>query len=338
MKKIILLTALVVFIAVSAFTVNSSIPYMVPKGWPQPVYNFKANPLSANKIALGRKLFFDPLLSQDNSISCGSCHLPQTGFTHIDHDVSHGIYNRIGTRNSLALINLAWQKELMWDGAIHSLDVQSLAPITNHNEMDETIENVVLKLSAIPAYKQLFSKAFGDSIITGQHTLQALSQFMLTLVSNNAKYDKVMRNEAGISFNKYEAKGYELFKANCASCHTEPLFTNNSFMNNGLPADTMFNDIGRAKITGNLLDAGKFKVPTLRNIEVTYPYMHDGRFRSLQMVLFHYTNGIHQSNTLAPQLKVAIILSEEDKISIIAFLKTLTDESFLNNPQNQFIP
>lgn len=338
MKKRVIIACCVLAVVVCSFTIQQTIPFVAPPEWPKPEYHFEANPLTAEKIALGRKLFFDPVLSKDNTISCSSCHLPQTAFTHIDHSLSHGIQNRIGTRNSPALMNLAWSKEFMWDGAIHHLDVQSLAPITNHDEMDETMENVVQKLKAIPQYNTLYAAAFVDSAITGQHTLQALSQFMLTLVSKDSKYDKVMRKEAGASFNEYESKGYELFKANCASCHREPLFTNNAFENNGLPIDTTLNDIGRAKITHNEKDIGRFKTPTLRNIEVTYPYMHDGRFRSLQMVLFHYTEGIRGNTKVSPQLQKGITLREDDKRNLIAFLKTLTDEQFLHNPQNQFQP
>jgi cytochrome c peroxidase len=231
-------------------------------------------------------------------------------------------------------MNLAWSKAFMWDGAVNHLDVQSLAPISNHDEMDENIANVVRKLQASPAYRGMFSAAYGDSTVTGEHTLKAISQFMLTLVSSDSKYDKVQRGEA--SFSEYEAKGYSIFKSNCASCHKEPLFTNGAFENNGLPVDTTLNDWGRAALTHKAADSLKFKVPTLRNIEVSYPYMHDGRFRSLQMVLFHYTEGIVHTPTISSQLGRKILLSEDDKRSLIAFLKTLTDEAFLHNPSYQY--
>ncbi len=309
--------------------------FVVPKNFPKPVYDFSNNPLSANKIALGKALFYDPILSKDNTISCSSCHLSYTAFTHTDHNLSHGIDNRIGTRNAPALMNLAWNKYFMWDGAVHHLDMQALAPISNHNEMDETIENVVIKLQHNNKYKQLFYKAFNDSNATGEHTLKAIAQFMVTLISANSKYDKVTRKEAGFSFTDNEQKGYNLFKTHCSSCHTEPLFTNNEFENNGLKPDTFLNDIGRARISQNSNDSFKFKVPSLRNVELSYPYMHDGRFPNLQMVLFHYTEDIYQSTTLSPQLKNKIILSESDKNNLIAFLKTLTDEEFLENPKFQ---
>jgi cytochrome c peroxidase len=199
--------------------------------------------------------------------------------------------------------------------------------------MDESLANVVRKLQRRQEYTELYKAAFGDTIITGEHTLKAMAQFMLTLVSAESKYDKVQRGEA--TFNEWEAKGYTLFKANCASCHKEPLFTNEAFENNGLELDTTLNDYGRIKRTHRSSDSLKFKVPTLRNVEVSYPYMHDGRFRNLQMVLFHYSSGIHQSPTLARELQHSIVLSEDDKRNLIAFLKTLTDEGFLHNPSFQ---
>lgn len=305
----------------------------VPKNWPKPVYDFRKNPLDKTKIALGRQLFYDPILSRDNQISCASCHLQQTGFTHVDHALSHGIEDRIGTRNSPVLINLAWSNLFMWDGAVNHLDVQALAPIENHLEMDEKIANVVKKLQQSKKYRALFFDAYGDSLATGERTLKAISQFMLTLVSTNSKYDQVMRKEKGVQFTADEQKGYTLFKAHCASCHTEPLFTNGKFENNGLIPDSLLNDKGRMAVTGRAADSLRFKVPTLRNIERSYPYMHDGRYRNLQMVLFHYTNSIHVSPTLSKQLQQPIVFDEQDKRSIIAFLKTLTDNSFLSNPE-----
>jgi cytochrome c peroxidase len=333
MKKLAILLAVAISAAVCSFR-SADTAFNTPKGWPVPVYDFKANPLSPEKIALGRSLFHDPLLSRNNTISCASCHLPNTAFTHIDHDLSHGIEGRIGRRNSPALMNLAWSKAFMWDGAVNHLDVQALAPLTNYDEMDESLTSVVQKLQRTPAYVSLFKAAYGDTLITGEHTLKALSQFMLTLVSADSKYDKVIRGED--SFNTYEAKGYSLFRANCASCHKEPLFTNGEFENNGLPVDTTLNDKGRVALTHRPSDSLKFKVPTLRNIEVSYPYMHDGRFRNLQMVLFYYTEGIAHTPTLSPRLQRKMLLTEDDKRALIAFLRTLTDEAFLHNPAFQY--
>jgi len=219
----------------------------------------------------------------------------------------------------------------MWDGAVKHLDMQALAPMSNPDEMDESIKHVVSKLQQSKRYPMLFFKAFGDSIITGEHTLKAMSQFMLTLVSYNAKYDSVLRREA--LFTQQENNGYRLFRANCASCHREPLFTNNQFENNGLPVDTSLHDNGRMRITQDSANYLQFKVPTLRNIQVSYPYMHDGRFVRLQQVLNHYTNGIVRSKTLSKQLQQRIVLSNCEKEEIIAFLATLTDKNYLNNVQ-----
>lgn len=306
----------------------------VPDGWPKPVYDFSKNPLTEEGFQLGRNLFYDPILSRDKTISCASCHLQNTGFTHIDHDVSHGIEGRIGNRNSMALINLAWSKDFMWDGGVNNLEVQPINPITNPLEMDEKLENVVFKLQQSHKYKTLFVKAFGDEKVTSQRILKALTQFTIMLKSSDSKYDKVMRDED--SFTAQEQKGYELFKVNCASCHKEPLFCDDKFENNGLKPDGYFKDGGRIKITKNRKDSLRFKVPTLRNIELTGPYMHDGRIKNLQMVLFHYTEDIYQSSTLSKQLDKKIVLNQEDKDNMLQFLKTLTDEAFVNNPKFQF--
>ncbi len=307
--------------------------WKTPSGWPEPVYNFKKNPLDSATVQLGRVLFYDPVLSSDSTISCASCHSPYHAFTHSDHALSHGVGDRIGTRNSPVLVNLAWSKSFMWDGAVNHLDVQALAPLENHVEMDENLAHVLGKLKRQEKYKRLFRSAFHSESMTGERFLKALSQFMLTLVSSNSKYDQVMRGEAGVSFTGPESKGYALFKQHCASCHTEPLFTDHSFQNNGLALDSLLRDVGRMKITQKSTDSLKFKVPTLRNIERSAPYMHDGRYRSLQMVLFHYSANIHASPTLAPQLRNGIPLTEDDKRNLVAFLKTLTDHTFLNNKQ-----
>ncbi len=329
--KLKLIVVFAIVIVVSAFQYESEKPFVVPKNWPNPVYNFKLNPLSKNKIELGRALFYDTKLSRNNTISCASCHSPYSAFTHIDHALSHGIEDKIGKRNSPALMNLAWQTLFMHDGAVNHLDVQALAPISNPLEMDESIINVVSKLQNSKLYPRLFYKAFGDSVVTGERTLKSLSQFMLTLVSCNSKYDSVMRKQT--VFTKQENSGYQLFKQHCGNCHTEPLFTNNLFMNNGLPIDTTLNDVGRFGVTKNANDSLKFKVPTLRNIEFSYPYMHDGRFKKLSEVLNHYTNGIKQSKTLAHELKKPLNLTSNEKVDIIAFLLTLSDRSFLFNPK-----
>ena len=319
---------------ITAFRFVDEVLFVVPKDWPKPIYDFSKNPMTSSKIALGRALFYDPILSRNNLISCASCHSQYTAFTHVDHALSHGIDDKIGTRNSSALMNLAWQKLFMRDGAINHLDMQALAPINNPLEMDESITHVVSKLQAGNLYPGLFYKAFGDSIITGEHTLKAISQFMLTFISSNSKYDSVIRKQS--VFTAQENNGYKLFKKNCSSCHSEPLFTNNDFMNNGLPLDTTLNDFGRYRVTNNPNDSLKFKVPTLRNIEFSYPYMHDGRFKKITDVLKHYTSGVVASKTLSPKLQNWIILTSNEKVDLVTFLLTLTDKTFLFNPNYSF--
>jgi len=310
---------------------TTPIYFDVPKGWPKPNYDFAANPLTEEGFQLGRRLFYDPILSKDNTISCSSCHLQATGFTHVDHDLSHGIEGKIGTRNSLALMNLAWSKNFMWDGGVNHLDVQPLAPITSAVEMDETLENVVAKLQKQEIYQLLFEKAFGTKKITGQLTLKAISQFVVMFTTYDSKYDKVKRKEE--EFTESEQKGYNLFKTNCASCHKEPLFTSDQFENNGLSIDTTLNDIGRMKITNKQEDYLRFKVPTLRNVQFTFPYMHDGRFKTLTEVVKHYNSGIDISNTLSKELIRPMHLSDNDRVDLVAFLKSLSDKEFLFNPR-----
>ena len=298
----------------------------IPEGWPEPKYDFKKNQLTEEGFQLGRHLFYDPILSRDSTISCSSCHLQQTGFTHVDHQLSHGIEGKIGSRNSLTLINLAWNKNFMWDGGVNNLEVQAINPITSPIEMDEKLENVVAKLQNSSKYKTLFSKAFGDEKVTSQRLLKALAQFTVMLKSSNSKYDKVLRKE--VRFTEQEQHGYDIFKTNCASCHKEPLFSNDKFERNGLAIDATLNDLGRIKITSKKEDALRFRVPTLRNIQFTFPYMHDGRFKTLTEVVKHY-NSITNKKDLPNELSKPMNLSDNDRVDLVAFLNTLTDKEFL---------
>jgi len=332
MKRILLL-GIIAFLALVAFRNDEN--FKVPNGWPKPHYDFSKNPPSRAKIELGRALFYDPILSRNSTISCASCHSQYTAFTHVDHALSHGIDDRIGTRNSPALMNLAWSKDFMWDGAVNHLDMQALAPMSNPLEMDETMQHVVEKLHVNRPFPKLFYAAYKDSSITGERVLKSISQFMLSLVSAESKYDSVMRNKS--EFTLQEKNGYRLFKMHCASCHAEPLFTNYSFQNNGLAVDDHLQDLGRMKVTHAAKDSLKFKVPTLRNIEYTHPYMHDGRFKNLTQVLMHYSSGITQSSTLANQLKKdGIPLSPNERVDITAFLLCLSDKKFIFNPSNDY--
>ena len=310
---------------------NEEVFFEYPEYWPKPVYNFSKLSMTEEEFQLGRHLFYDPLLSRDETISCASCHLQATGFTHVDHDLSHGIEGRIGTRNSISIMNLAWNTSFMWDGGVNHIEVQSLAPISSENEMDSSLATIVEKLNKSEKYNSLFENAYRDSIVTGQKILLALTQFVVMLNTYNSKYDKYIRNEKGGEFTMQEKNGLAIFKNNCASCHTEPLFTNNEFHNNGLTLDPYLKDFGRMLITNKSEDSLKFKVPTLRNIQFTPPYMHDGRFETLKAVITHYNSGITHSITLAEDLKNNLELTHKEEVDLLVFLRTLTDKEFLFN-------
>jgi len=309
--------------------------FKVPIGWPKPAYDFKKNTFSNEKIMLGRVLFYDPILSKDNSISCASCHSPYNAFAHTDHALSHGIGDSIGFRNAPALINLAWQKSFMWDGAINNLDEQAVFPITHPKEMGERLNNVIQKINQSEKYKKLIASAYEIDSINKTQLLQSISQFILSLVSANSKYDSVMQHK--LSFTTQELNGYQLFKKNCSSCHTEPLFTNGNYKNNGLKPSAILNDYGRMRITQNKKDSLLFKVPTLRNLSYTYPYMHDGRFTKLSEVLQHYTSNVDVNSNISKELQQPIVLTPNEKVDLISFLLTLNDRSFVFNPNYSFI-
>lgn len=301
-----------------------------PTSWPRPLYDFDSNPLTKETIELGRKLFNEPLLSKDNTISCNSCHIASAGFSDIGHAFSIGINDSIGDRNSPALINLAWASSFMWDGGVNHIEVQALAPLTHSAEMGENLNHVITKLSQTKSYPGLFERAFGTSEITGEYLLKAIAQFQLTLVSANSRYDKMIIGEE--KFSLQEERGYLLFQESCTNCHAESLFTNGGFANNGLGLDYKLNDLGRMIITGYPTDSLLFKVPTLRNIEFSYPYMHDGRFVDLLEVLDHYSDGIVASPSLDKRLEKGIQFTPEEKLDVISFLLTLSDKQFLSNP------
>lgn len=309
---------------------EEKIELVIPQGFPQPVYNFSGNPLTVDGFKLGRKLFHDPILSRDNSTSCESCHQQFAAFAHLDHSVSHGIDNQFGTRNSPSLFNLIWHSSFMWDGGINHIEVQPIAPITNPIEMDETLANVIIKLKNHPEYPKLFKKAFGTDSITTQLMLRAFAQFMGMMNSYNSKYDKYIRGEAELT--PQESNGLNIFRAKCESCHKEPLFSDFSFRNNGLD-DVFPTDSGRAHITALPEDIGKFKVPSLRNVAVSRPYMHDGRFQTVSQCIDHYRFHVKPSPTLDPLLTNGISLTESEKQDLLQFLNTLTDYEFINDPR-----
>lgn len=298
-----------------------------PSYFPDPVYTFANNTQNYDRFFLGKTLFYDPILSSDSTISCATCHEQVHAFGPHNTPLSAGVGGVLGTRNSPAVFNLAWSPSFMWDGGINHIEVMPVGPITNPLEMNETMVNVVAKLQNSERYRKLFKAAYGTENVNDQLLLRAMAQYLVMIISDNAKYDRVKRGES--SFSATEQSGYNLFVQKCSQCHTEPLFTDYSYRNNGL--DASFVDQGRAHITQLPEDLGKFKVPTLRNLEFSYPYMHDGRFFTLNQVLDHYDSGIHQSATLDPILTDGIPLTGAEKQQLIAFLKTLTDYELLNN-------
>lgn len=294
---------------------------------PKPIYDFSKNPVTADGFDLGKMLFYDPILSRDSSISCGKCHAQVHAFADHGMALSTGIDNKIGARNSPPVFNLAWMPSFMWDGGINHIEVMPLGPIMNHVEMDDNMKNIVEKLNRSPYYRSKFKKAFNVDVITDDLVLKAIVQFMGTITSFDSKYDKMRKGE--YVFSDDELKGYEMFKSRCNNCHTEPLFSSFEYANNGL--DSVFKDFGRYLISLNEKDKGKFKIPSLRNVSLTNPYMHDGRFQTLYDVMDHYQSGVLNSSTLHPLLKDGIPISDTEKYQIVAFLKTLTDYEMLGN-------
>lgn len=303
---------------------------VTPAGWPAPVYDSQRNPVTKAGFELGRRLFYDARLSKDGSIACASCHQQFAAFAHYDHRVSHGLNGANGTRNAPGLANLAWQREFMWDGGIGHLELQPLAPLGNPVEMGETLAGVLAKLRADDEYRAQFQRAFGAAgeggqLIDSQRFLRALSQFLASMISADSRYD---RHVAGREkFSAEEQQGLVVFREHCSSCHQEPLFTDHAYRSDGVAND----DIGRALITGKPEDRGRFRVPSLRNVALTAPYMHDGRFDTLEQVIQHYRSGIAPAALSDPRLQQAASLSDDDTADLLAFLQTLSDDRFIHD-------
>jgi cytochrome c peroxidase len=298
----------------------------------------KDNPLIEERVALGEKLFREPLLSKDSTLSCASCHDAKHALAD-PRKYSVGVRQQTGTRNAMPLFNLAWKSSFFWDGRAPSLRAQALMPIQDHTEMDETLTNVCAKLASTN-YAPAFTAAFGAPEITPEKIGLAIEAFLLTQTAFDSKFDRALAGKDQL--NDQEKRGLELFMteydprreqfgADCFHCHGGPLFQSQAFANNGLDAE--FKDLGRAKVTGKASDQGKFATPSLRNIALTAPYMHDGRFSTLEEVVEHYSTGQKRSATLDPNLAKhpdgGVRLSDSDKRALVAFLKTLTDEKFL---------
>ncbi|MFQ5600121.1 MAG: cytochrome-c peroxidase [Candidatus Krumholzibacteriia bacterium] len=291
------------------------------------------NPLTRQGVALGRRLFYDPILSRDSTQSCSTCHTQEFAFSDSGRRFSVGVDGTEGARNAPSVINVAWNKALFWDGRAQTLEEQAVQPVINPIEMDETWDRVVAKLRRSPTYLDLFGEAFGTRQITRERVVKAIAQFERTLVSNNSKYDRSLRNEVTLSDAEQRGRIFFLSEiGDCFHCHDEFQFTVRDFRDIGL--DLVPPDAGRSNVTGLPEDVGKFKIPTLRNIELTAPYMHDGRFQTLEEVLDHYDSGGVHSQNVDPLIRVGrgLGLTEQQKQDIIAFLKTLTDSTFVNNP------
>ena len=307
------------------------INFVTPPGFPAPTFSFQNNPLTEEGFLLGRKLFYDNRLSVDGTVSCGSCHQSVAAFTTFEHDRSHGVNHNHTLRNAPGLFNLAWYPYFNQDGSQTSLQKLYQDHINNPKEMGESDANVVNKIKNDTAYKRMFLQAYGKNEVTSEKMLKVLSQFLVQLVSANSKYDKVLQGQA--SFATDEADGYVVFKNKCASCHTEPLFTDFSFRNIGLPLDANLNDRGRMDFTGSSADSLKFRVPSLRNVYFTSYYAHDGRYNLPRGMIEHYRNGVIQSHSLDPELTNGIQISAFEENNLVAFLRTLSDSTFLNNPR-----
>ena len=315
--------------------VPAATPYtlVIPQGLP-PMNIPSNNPLTVEGVALGKRLFYDPILSANNTQSCASCHIQETGFSETTQ-YSTGIDGIEGNRNAMPLINLGWQTKFFWDGGANGLESQVIGPITNPIEMHETMANVVAKLNAHAEYPDLFKAAFGSAEASSQNIMRAIAQFERTLISGNSKYDQYMRGETFLS--SQELNGLSLFtdmeKGDCSHCHSlGSTFSDFEFRNTGL--DSIPVDEGRYLITLNSNDRGKFKTPSLRNVELTAPFMHDGRFQTLLECVQHYNTGFRYSANLDPNLSFAVKgrMTQQEMEDLVAFMKTLTDEEFVNNP------
>jgi cytochrome c peroxidase len=311
-------------------------PYtlVIPKGLPAMAIP-ATNPMTVEGVALGRKLFYDPILSRNLKMSCGSCHNQAYAFCDSNKQYSTGIDNVAGTRNAMNIINLGYQKQFFWDGGAASLEDQVIGPIQNPVEMHEDLASAIRKLNANAEYPALFKKVFGGDSINTPMLMKAVAQFERTLISGNSKYDKYKRGE--LSLTAQEMNGMSLYedgaKGDCTHCHTlGSTFSDFVYRNNGV--DSIFTDPGRYKITLIASDSGKFKTPSLRNIALTAPYMHDGRFATLQQCLAHYNTGFHYARYLDPVMEVRQkgTMTTQDMADIIAFLNTLTDTEFVHNP------
>jgi len=300
----------------------------IPAGFPLPdTMRF----VTKEGFELGRRLFYDGQLSIDGLHPCSSCHEQKAAFGTFEHDRSHGVNNSHTLRNAPVLFNLIWNKSFHWDGQFTSLESEAVQPIEGHVEMGETMTNVIRKLQKDPTYVSAFREIYHWPIIKPEFVVNALSQFTGYMVSANSRYDL---NKKGLyTYTTQESNGYQIYKVKCATCHPEPLFTDYSFRNIGLPVDNFLNDYGRMRVTKLQSDSLKFKVPTLRNCYISSNYMHDGRFNTLFQVIEHYRTGVQPGANVDPLVANGISLTNGQVNDLYEWLKTLTDSSFLIDPR-----
>lgn len=323
---------------VEVYTPETATPYhlVIPKGFP-PMEIPIDNPMTVEGVELGRKLFYDTRLSGDETQSCASCH--QSKISYADsNQFSTGIDGSIGTRNAMAVTNVGYSFSLFWDGRAATLEEQALGPVVNPIEMKTTWPEVLLKLNADTYYRNTFKIAFGVDVIDSFDVAKAISQFERTMLSGNSRYDKSLRGELILTVS--ERRGLDLFeteRADCFHCHVAPLYMGFVYDNNGLQQTMTDNGLG--DITGLATDIGLFKPPTLRNIEFSAPYMHDGRFATLEEVVEFYNSGVNQNSpNISPLMLKAnrpngnLNLSPQEKTDLVAFLKALSDTEFIENP------
>ncbi|MCU0431261.1 MAG: c-type cytochrome [Cytophagaceae bacterium] len=322
---------MVMLLSIASVWAPSDTPYYLnlPPGFPEPVIP-AGNEFTQERVALGKKLFYDTRLSSNGKLSCASCHNPIHSFTDTAR-VSMGVDNKSGTRNSMPLVNLAWASSFFWDGGVPTLEMQIRKPLTSHVEMNRDVAALMRDLQADAEYKSLFKKAYGS--LNEENLYKAIACFERTLVSGNSRFDFYFYYKQPV-FSESEERGYKLFfdgnyKLHCASCHGGFNFTNQSFQNNGLYES--YADQGRYLITNLERDKGKFKVPSLRNVELTAPYMHDGSLKTLEEVVEHYASGGKNHPNKSPHVHIhqAYQLTEQDKVDLVNFLKTLTDRDFI---------
>ncbi len=310
------------------------------------------NPLTNEGVQLGRKLFWDPILSADSTLACAGCHAPSAAFSD-PNQFSVGVQGIEGHRNSMALFNLGWNPKFLWDGSANSLEEQILNPVPDPIEMHLQWKDAVQRLENSPLYDEAFNQAFGSCIeIDSSYVAKAIAQFLRTMISGTSKFDKAVHGNGSVQLSDEELNGLDrflndgLFDGHCQHCHSFNNFFSNFqdlYRNNGLdevasPYD--FEDPGLGGVTGNEEDYGKFKAVSLRNIELTSPYMHDGRFTTLEEVVDFYVNDVKSSPTVDIIMQTDFLpnglpMDEQGKSDLIAFLKTLTDWDFVNDTSFQ---